>query len=53
MQMQILKTDLEYIINKLTDEEITKFQNSTILITGCAGFLGFMFMQFLKNIVNF
>lgn len=53
MQMQILKTDLEYILSKLTDVEITKFQNSTILITGCAGFLGFMFMHFLKTYSKF
>lgn len=38
--------DLEYIYNNLTDEERRKFKDSTILITGCGGFLGYYFMHF-------
>lgn len=46
---QILAKDLVHIYNKLSDQEKEKLQNSTILITGCAGFLGYYFMQFLTR----
>ncbi|EAI8101157.1 epimerase, partial [Campylobacter jejuni] len=36
----IVNEDLEYIFNSLTQEQKNKFENSTILFTGCAGFLG-------------
>ena len=40
---KIIKEDFEYIFNNL--ENKNKFQDSTILITGCAGFLGFYFLS--------
>lgn len=43
---KILKEDLDYILIKLSDDERKSFANSNILITGCAGFLGFSFMHF-------
>ena len=42
-----LENDLQYTYNKLSKEEINKLTDSTILITGCAGFLGFYFVHFL------
>lgn len=42
-----LETDLAYTYNKLNVKERKKLSNSTILITGCAGFLGFYFLHFL------
>lgn len=46
---KIVKQDLERIFNGLTDEEKAKFNGGTVLFTGCAGFLGFYFIQFLVN----
>lgn len=43
---QILNEDLEYILNALNQEQKEKFKNSSILFTGCAGFLGFYFIHF-------
>ncbi len=45
----ILREDLSYIYNKLTPSERAKFKGSSILITGCAGFLGFSFMHFFAE----
>ncbi|WP_026888260.1 NAD-dependent epimerase/dehydratase family protein [Clostridium beijerinckii] len=42
-----LEVDLQYTYNKLSEEEINKLTDSTILITGCAGFLGYYFIHFL------
>ena len=42
-----LKSDFQYTFGKFTDGEISKFRNSTVLITGCAGFLGFYMVNFL------
>ena len=47
--MAICKTlaeDLDYTFSKLTDQEKEKLSNSTILITGCAGFLGYYYLRF-------
>lgn len=41
--------DLKYIYENLTDSEKSKFKNSTILITGCGGFLGYYFMHFFDK----
>lgn len=46
MENPIVTQDLEYIFSKVEGE---KFRNSTILITGCAGFLGFYFMKFFDK----
>ncbi|POO93270.1 epimerase [Clostridium sp. 2-1] len=42
-----LEADLQYTYNKLSKQEIDKLTDSTILITGCAGFLGYYFVHFL------
>ncbi len=41
-----LESDLSYTYHQLTKEELAKLKNSTILMTGCAGFLGFYFVHF-------
>lgn len=46
----IIKEDFEYIFNNLDNKE--KFKDSTILITGCAGFLGFYFIGFLSKYIE-
>jgi UDP-glucuronate decarboxylase len=46
----IIIEDLKNIKESLTEIEIEKFRNSSILITGCAGFLGFYFMHFFSSI---
>lgn len=46
---EIIKHDMEYILSSLTQEEIKIFNEKTILITGCAGFLGFYFINFLVH----
>ena len=43
----IKEEDFEYMYNSFTDEEKQKFNDSTILITGCAGFIGYYMMCFL------
>ncbi len=45
----IIRQDLDRIFHGLTEEERKKFDNSTILLTGCAGFLGFYFMNFFTH----
>jgi UDP-glucuronate decarboxylase len=45
----ILREDMEYILHKLSEEERQKFNGSTILITGCGGFLGYYFMHFFDT----
>ena len=42
-----LRVDFEYTLGKFTDTEISKFSDATVLITGCAGFLGFYMVNFL------
>jgi len=46
---KILMEDIEYIHKKLSKTEIKKLKNSTILITGCAGFLGYYFLHYFVN----
>jgi UDP-glucuronate decarboxylase len=40
--------DLNHTCNALSQDEKMKFRDSTILITGCAGFLGYYFMHFFQ-----
>ncbi|HEX2580039.1 MAG TPA: NAD-dependent epimerase/dehydratase family protein, partial [Rhabdochlamydiaceae bacterium] len=47
----ILNDDLGYIYNKIGPNK-SKFRDSTILITGCAGFLGYYMMHFLVAYAN-
>ena len=49
---RIIDEDLTYIFNKLTEPEKSKFENSTILITGCGGFLGYYFMHFFARFAD-
>jgi len=49
MQNQILSEDLAHILEKLSPNEKKKLKDSTILITGCGGFLGYYFMQFFSQ----
>ena len=42
-----LEEDLNYTYHKLSPTEREKISGSTILITGCAGFLGFYILHFL------
>ena len=44
--MNILQNDIKHTLNGLSAEERAKFSGSTVLITGCAGFLGYFMMQF-------
>lgn len=46
---EILEEDCLYIEGRLTELEKSRFQGSTLLITGCAGFLGFNFLQFFAK----
>ena len=45
--MGIKEEDLARIHAALTDDEKAKLTGSTVLITGCAGFLGYYFMNYL------
>ncbi|MEZ4840447.1 MAG: NAD-dependent epimerase/dehydratase family protein [Flavobacteriaceae bacterium] len=46
---KILLEDMAYILDKLSIEEKTRFKDSTILFTGCGGFLGYYFMHFFDT----
>lgn len=41
-----LEQDLKYTYDSLTEEELKRLKGGTVLITGCAGFLGFYFVHF-------
>lgn len=45
----ITQQDLARIYNGLSNSELNRFYNSTFLFTGCAGFLGFSFINFLTH----
>jgi UDP-glucuronate decarboxylase len=46
MAKNILASDIQHTFDGLTAEERGKFKDATILITGCAGFLGYYMMHF-------
>ena len=48
----ILSEDLKSILDNLTSEEKKKFNNSTILLTGAGGFLGYYFMHFFSRFAH-
>ena len=48
MVTQIVKEDLNYIFNKLTEREKEYYNNKNILITGYAGSIGYMMLEFLR-----
>ena len=45
----VLIEDMEAIFEKLSSKEKDKLKNSTILLTGCGGFLGYYFMHFFAH----
>ena len=49
MKNKILEEDLSYILNKLSIDEKNKLKDSTVIITGCGGFLGYYFMHFFAH----
>ena len=60
MTVKQLELDLRHTYDMLSDEEKKRLTGKSILITGCAGFLGFYFMNFfsffrkelkLKNVI--
>lgn len=42
-----LKKDFDYTFGKFTEEEVSRLTGANVLITGCAGFLGFYMVNFL------
>jgi UDP-glucuronate decarboxylase len=48
----ILKTDIQYTYDNLTGQEKARFEGSNILITGCAGFLGYYFLHFFYRFID-
>lgn len=43
----IKEEDFKYMYDSFSEEEKEKFKGSTMLITGCAGFIGYYMMSFL------
>lgn len=48
----ILLSDINHTLMSLSAEEREKFRGSTVLITGCAGFLGYYMMHFFSQTVD-
>jgi UDP-glucuronate decarboxylase len=46
--MTILEKDFDHTLNGLSTQEKEKLNGATILITGCAGFLGYYYMNFFQ-----
>lgn len=49
MTMKIKERDLEYIFSRLSNAERRKFSGTKILLTGCAGFLGYYMLSFFSR----
>lgn len=49
MISKTLQEDFDHTLSKLSVEEKKKLFGSTILVTGCGGFLGYYLMHFLQN----
>lgn len=47
--MTIKEQDMHYIFTHLSEAEQSKLKDSTLLITGCGGFLGYYFMNFFHT----
>lgn len=45
----VLAEDMETIFSGLSEKEKDRLRNSTILLTGCGGFLGYYFMHFFSH----
>jgi UDP-glucuronate decarboxylase len=52
MTNTIVREDMETIFRSLSSAEKEKLHNSTVLVTGAGGFLGFYFMQFFVRFAN-
>ncbi len=50
MKNIIVEQDLDYIFKEFKQSDL--FKNKVVLITGCAGFLGFYFIQFFCSLAN-
>lgn len=46
---KIVSNDMNYILENFSSNEKNKFKGSNILITGCAGFLGYYFINFFTS----
>lgn len=44
----ILNGDFDHTLNGLSADERKKFSGSTVVVTGCGGFLGYYFMHFFQ-----
>lgn len=44
-----LSADLEHTLTELSAEERDRLQGATVLMTGCAGFIGYYYMQFFQR----
>ena len=49
MTNMILKEDLDYIYNQLSENEKERFQDSNIVVSGAAGFIGYYLLNFLSE----
>ena len=50
MNKEYLNSDFEHTIGMLSSAEKEAFKGSTILLTGCAGFLGFYFLHLFQYV---
>ncbi|MFH1283590.1 MAG: NAD-dependent epimerase/dehydratase family protein [bacterium] len=50
VKKRIKQEDIEYIVANF--EKITQFENKKIMITGCAGFLGYYITHFFVNLIE-
>ena len=44
-----LEADLQHTLDKLNAAERERLQDATVLVTGCAGFIGYYMMQFFRR----
>lgn len=50
--MKALEQDLQYTYDKLSVVERERLQESTLLLTGCAGFIGYYYMKFFQRFAD-
>ncbi|QSO52317.1 NAD-dependent epimerase/dehydratase family protein [Alicyclobacillus curvatus] len=48
-EQHIMDHDLNYIVSCLTDREVEKFNGATVVVTGCAGFIGYYVLHFFDR----
>lgn len=49
MMGEALKKDLQQTLDSLTESEKGRLNGATVLVTGCAGFLGYYFLRFFQE----